>query len=71
MAEETDEQKTERANRRKELAEAFADGMEIFSNREAERKAKEQPANPEGGNNDGGSPDGGTQRKSFSEWLLG
>ena len=68
MADPTDEEKAEAAHR-KLLAEAFADGMEIFNNREAERKAKN---NPEGGNGDSNG-DGGNPpvRRSFGEWLLG
>ena len=40
MAEPTPEEK------RKEMAEVFADGLEIFESRQAERKAKEEAANP-------------------------
>lgn len=67
MAEPTEAEKAAAAAERKNLAEAFADGIEIFSNREAERKAKE--GKTEGGNDDGGN--GTPVRRSLGEFLLG
>lgn len=49
---------------RKALAEAFADGLDMFESRNAERKAKENAAK-EGEEKDANPP------KSFTERLLG
>lgn len=54
--------------RRKEAAEIFADGMEIYENRRAERKAKEEAANPPKEKTD---DDTGGNDKPFLERLLG
>ena len=67
MADPTEEEKAAAAER-KNLAEAFADGLEIFNNREAERKAKENPEGGTGDGNDGGSP---PARRSLGEFLMG
>ena len=54
--------------RRKELADAFADGLDIFRTREAERIAKEQASNPPKEPKD---DDTGGNSKPFLERLLG
>lgn len=54
--------------RRKEAAEIFADGMELYENRRAERIAKEQAANPP--KEDKGDDTSGTD-KPFFERILG
>ena len=55
--------------RRAELAEAFADGLDIFESRSAERKAKAEATNKDndgkGGNGDNDPP------KSWRDRLLG
>jgi hypothetical protein len=53
--------------RRKELADAFADGLDIYETRKAERDAK---ANAEKGGKDDGGTDDKPPAKSFVERLL-
>ena len=60
-----EEEAAKQAARKKELAEAMADGLDIFETRRNERIAKEKAADPEGGKDDD------ADNRSFADRFLG
>ena len=66
MAEENAEQ------RAKDLAVAFADGLDIFEARQAERNAKAKAEADRAGGNGGDAGNGDKEpKRSLAEWILG
>lgn len=63
----------ERAARRKEFAEAFAEGLNLYESQRAEREAKLKAAEEERAKAEGNAGGNGNGKRSggIADWLLG